>query len=59
MEDMKGLRLKREVAPDRAVWRRAITGKPSEQCKRNNTDVDDDEDEDGPMSRCKIVTLLV
>mgnify|MGYP005613852149 FL=1 len=39
VEDMKRLRLKREVAQDRAAWRHAITGKPSDSCKRGKTDV--------------------
>ena len=39
MEDMRRLRLKREVAQDRAAWRRAISGKPSDLCKHGNTDV--------------------
>ena len=39
VEDMRRLRLKREVAQDRAAWRRAISGKPSDPCKHGNTDV--------------------
>jgi len=39
MEDMRRLRLKREVAQDRAAWRRAISGKPSDPCKLRNTEV--------------------
>ena len=39
MEDMRRLRLKREVAQDRAAWRRAISGKPSDLWKHGNTDV--------------------
>jgi hypothetical protein len=38
-DDMRKLGLARDGAQDRAGWRRAISGKPSDPCKRGLTDV--------------------